>query len=492
MSKLERIMSSAEAYQRDWLKKILTEGASSQYGVKHGLSSIHSYDDFKNSFPIINYEDIASDVDKMMRGEVDILWPGKIEWFAKSSGTTDQRSKFIPVSKANLQEGHIVSAWDTMTFLYDKIPDALMFAEKSLLVGGALETFADNPDTRYGDISAILINSMPAVGRPFYTPDFETALIPDWDEKIEKIAQISSKANVVMIGGVPTWNIVLFRRILEITGKSNLKEVWPNLQAYVHGGVSFLPYKEIFKELIPDDDFVYQEIYNASEGFIAIQDTIENKGMALLLNNAMFFEFIPEAEWHKESPLAIPIWEVEKKENYAIVITNNSGLWRYVPGDTVEFTSTSPYRIKITGRIKHFINAFGEEVIVSNTDKALALTCEQFNCHAAEYTVAPIYFSEKGKGSHEWLIEFDRAPIDWENFKISLDGNLRKINSDYDAKRYKDMALQPPKIQRLKSGDFESWIRANRTMGAQVKVPRLSNDRILIDHILEFLKLNND
>ena len=387
-----------------------------------------------------------------------------------------------------MKDGHIESAWDTMTLVYDKIPDALMFAEKSLLVGGALEEYTKFPQTKYGDISAILIHQMPQVGRPFYTPDFETALIPNWDEKLERIAQITSRENVVMIGGVPTWNIVLFRRILEITGKQNLKEVWPNLQAYVHGGVSFEPYRAMFRDLIPDDELVYQEIYNASEGFFAIQDRKTEPGMALLLDNAIFFEFMPVSEWGKENPQAIPVWEVEEGVNYAIVVTNNSGLWRYIPGDTVEFVTTFPHRIKITGRLKHYINAFGEEVVVSNADAALASACEKTGARAAEYTVAPIYFQNEGNGGHEWYIEFNKEPSDLDTFKGLLDKHLQSINSDYEAKRYMDMALMAPKVRSVPKGTFQDWLREHRTLGAQVKVPRLSNERTVIESIDAFLK----
>jgi hypothetical protein len=485
---LGKVLSEPRAFQSHWLDYIVAKGSDSEYGRRFGLRSGMSYQDFSQAAPVTHYEDIANEVHRMMHGEEDVLWPGSTSWYAKSSGTTNQKSKFIPVNKENLHSCHIAAAWDVMALIYDKVPDAQMFSEKSLLVGGSLENLSTYPSTRYGDISAILIDRMPGVGRPFYTPDFETALLPDWDEKIEKIAQQSAKENVVMIGGVPTWNIVLFRRILEITGKSNLLEVWPNLQAYNHGGVSFTPYRTIFEELIPDPDFVYQEIYNASEGFFAIQDRKTEEGMALLLNHGMFFEFIPSSEWEKPYPKSSPIWEVEVGVNYAIVVTNNAGLWRYIPGDTVKFTSTEPYRIVITGRTKHFINAFGEEVMVANTDQALALACEETGALASEYTVGPVYFSDQGRGGHEWLIEFESLPCSLEYFAQVLDNKLQELNSDYQAKRYKSMALELPRLSTVPRGGFERWLRKNKTMGAQVKMPRLSNDREVLDSVKSYLR----
>lgn len=485
---LSKALEEPALSQHLWLRRIIDAGHQAEYARKQGLKAQMDYAAFSTCMPITEYVDIANDIDRMMMGEQDILWPGTIDWYAKSSGTTNSKSKFIPVSKAFLKEGHIESAWDTMTLLYSKIPDAQMFAEKSLLVGGTLSKYDKRSATIYGDISAILIDQMPAVGRPFYTPDFETALIDNWDEKLEKIAQISCRENVVMIGGVPTWNIVLFRRILEITGKSNLKEVWPNLQAYVHGGVSFEPYRELFQHLIPDENMVYQEIYNASEGFFAIQDRKEEPGMALLVDNAIFYEFVPAKDWNSEHRQAVPLNEVQLGVNYVMLVTNNAGLWRYAPGDTVEFITLNPHRIKITGRVRHFINAFGEEVMVGNTDRALATACAATGALAGEYTVAPIYFDQEGKGGHEWMIEFDKTPPSIEEFITILDNSLMEVNSDYEAKRYQNMALLPPKLNVLQNGSFESWLRSTRTMGAQVKVPRLSNDRKVIDSIHQFLK----
>lgn len=473
--------------QEEWFKYIIRKGRKTEFGRRHQLSKVSNYQEFCQAVSVNAYEDISNDVKRMMQGERDVLWPGRIKWFSKSAGTTDAQSKFIPVSEEHLYKGHVAGSWDTMALLYDKIPDAAMFSEKSLLVGGSLQPYGPYPDTMIGDISAILIHRMPSIGRPFYTPDFETAIIPRWDEKIDKIIEISGRDNVVMIGGVPTWNIVLFRKMLEYYGKNNLLEIWPNLQAYVHGGVSFKPYQQVFNELIPNPDVVYQEIYNASEGFFAIQDRREEPGMLLLLDNAMFFEFVPPEEWHKPHPKAVPIWEVEKDINYALLVTNNSGLWRYSPGDTVKFVTLNPWRIEITGRTRHFINVFGEEVMVANTDEALALTCKQTGAIATEYTVGPIYLAHGSKGGHEWLVEFESLPISEAQFAQKLDENLQLLNSDYQAKRFQSMAMETLKIQSIPTGTFEKWLRASRTMSAQLKIPRLSNERRVIESIRDFL-----
>lgn len=485
--KIDRVQSQVERYQLRWLRNIIQKGRHTEIGKKYHLAKCDSYDAFCRQVPVHNYEDIQPDIERMMRGEADVLWPGKIKWFSKSAGTTSDKSKYIPVSREYLYKGHVAGSWDTMAFLYDKIPEAAMFSEKSLLVGGSIESFPAHPETTVGDISAILIHRMPGIGRPFYTPDFETAILPNWDEKIDKIIEISGQQNVVMIGGVPTWNIVLFRKMLDHYGKDNLLEIWPELQAYVHGGVSFTPYQQVFEDLIPSDKMVYQEIYNASEGFFAVQDRKIHPGMMPLLDNSMFFEFVPPEEWHKEYPRAVPIWEVKEGVNYALLVTNNSGLWRYSPGDTVQFVTTNPWRFQITGRTRHYINAFGEEVIVANTDEALSLTCQQTGAIATEYTVAPIYFSDNSKGGHEWLVEFHQLPVDKDVFSKKLDQNLQALNSDYQAKRYKDMALTPLRLDGIPPGSFEQWLRSNKTMGAQLKIPRLSNDRKVLESVKSFL-----
>jgi hypothetical protein len=334
----------------------------------------------------------------------------------------------------------------------------------------------------------VMISQMPFFVRPFFTPDFETALMPDFEKKIERMAGICSREDVVMLGGVPTWTVVLFRRILELTGKQNMLEVWPNLQAYIHGGVSFTPYREQFRKFFPSEKVSYQEIYNASEGYFAIQNDFTAKDMLLLLDNGVYYEFLPMEEWHKEYPKAIPLEAVEVGKNYAIVISTNAGLWRYKIGDTVTFTSVLPYKIKITGRTRQFVNAFGEEVMVDNTDRTLSETCKATGAIVLEYTVAPVYFKGSGKGGHEWLVEFERKPADLKYFSQLLDKNLQRINSDYEAKRYRNLALEPLRLRPVPPGTFHKWLKMKGKYGGQHKVPRLSNERSYVDEILTFLE----
>ena len=420
----------------------------------------------------------------MMRGEKDVLWPGYVRWFSKSSGTTGEKSKYIPVTKEHMKQCHIRGTWDSLTIMYENNPNARVFWGKSLVMGGSLEQYSEYPATTIGDVSAIMTKNMPFICRPFFTPDFETAMLPNWDEKIERMAQILiNEEKLVSIGGVPTWTIVLFRRILEISGKKHLLEVWPNLQAYVHGGVSFIPYKEQFRQFLPSENFIYKEVYNASEGYFAVQDTLHNTGLLLLPDNGIYYEFLPMDQWDTEYPQAIPLEQVETGKNYALLITTNAGLWRYKIGDTLMFTSIHPYRIKITGRTQQFVNAFGEEVMVANTDKALATTCRHTGAIVSDYTVAPIYFSRSGKGGHEWIVEFEKEPDDIEQFRTLLDQNLQTVNSDYEAKRYKNMALKKLQLVVAPPGTFYRWLRTKGKLGGQHKVPRLSNNRKVLEDI---------
>jgi hypothetical protein len=483
---VEKYLNNPHRIQAVELQNLLQAAKNTVYGKKYHFASIKDYNHFSERLPVCDYEDLKPYIRRMMLGERDVLWPGIIEWYSKSSGTTSDKSKYIPVTPKNLKHCHIKGGWDSMTFLYHQHPDLKIFGSKNLVMGGSIAPYHENPKTKIGDVSAIMLNHLPFYTRPFYTPDFETALSPNMEEKINKMAQIVPQEDVTMIGGVPTWVVVLFRKILEQTGKDNILEVWPNLKVYMHGGVSFKPYREQFRQFLPREDFIYQEIYNASEGFFAAQDDMDEDGMALFLDNGMYFEFIPSGEWEKEKPMPIPLEAVEEGKNYAIVISTNSGLWRYVPGDTVMFTSTKPYRIKVTGRTKHFINAFGEEVMVENTDAALAATCRETGAIATEYTVCPVYFNNGSKGGHEWLIEFEKEPSNLESFSIILDNNLKKLNSDYEAKRYKDMALERLQIQILPKGTFFQWLRSKGKFGGQHKIPRLSNHREYVEEILKF------
>lgn len=482
--RIDQIRTAPVELQQLVFRQLLEKGKKTQYGLHFDFKGINSYQEFASRVPIIQYDDIKSYIHKMMMGESDILWPGEVKWFAKSSGTTSDKSKYIPMTKQILQDGHMNAAWDAMTIVYDQIEDAQMFAQKSLMLGGSLQKFQENPNTRVGDVSAILLHHMPLIGRPFYTPDIETALIEDMDEKINKIIDLSLKENVVMFAGVPTWLLVLFSRVLEKTGKSNILEVWPDLQLFMHGGVGFAPYKEQFSALVPRKGFNYMEIFNASEGYFGMQDVFEEEGMLLMLNHSVFYEFIPLENINDENPEAIPLGEVELGKTYAMVITTASGLWRYQNGDTVQFTSVHPYRVRVSGRTKHFINVFGEEVMVSNTDKAISLTSKTMGLNVSNYTVAPIFLDDHGKGGHQWLIEFDKRPDNLSQFEQLLDSNLQQINSDYEAKRFKDIALQPLQITSLKPGTFNKWLSSKKRIGAQSKIPRLSNSREYVEQIL--------
>jgi GH3 auxin-responsive promoter len=463
----------------------LHELRKTDYGYRYKTAKVRNPEEFADACPVIDYETIRDDIQKMMNGGENILWPGKVYWYAKSSGTTSDRSKFIPISDEILFENHVASSWDAMSILYSNRPEARNFDGKNLLMGGSLCPYSDKVMT--GDVSAILLNRMPALGRPFYTPDFETALLPDWEEKIERIAHQCIKEDVVMFGGVPTWTIVLFKRILEITGKNNIVEVWPNVKTYFHGGVGFDPYMAQFKEFLPIPDMEYYEVYNASEGYFAVQDRLNEKGMLLLLDNHIYYEFIHSSEMNSENPKVLNLQDVELNNDYCIVITNSSGLWRYKPGDVVRFVSLMPYRIMISGRTKHYINVFGEEVMVHNTDKALNMACSEANCNVKDYTVAPIFMAEGQKGGHEWFIEFNKAPEDLTLFANLLDNFLRSINSDYDAKRTKDMALVNLKVNAVATGSFDNWLAHKGKLGGQSKIPRLSNDRKFVTDFMAFL-----
>lgn len=475
--------------QHEVFNALVNKLKNTEYGRDHKAHLIRNIEDFKQNLPITDYETLFPYIDKMMDGASDILWPGKVLWFAKSSGTTNDKSKYIPITEENLFDNHVEASWDAMAILYGNRPDARIFDGKNLIMGGSLKSW--NKDVTVGDVSAILLHRMPSVGRPFYTPDFDTALLSDWEEKIEKMAHQCIKEDVVMFAGVPTWTIVLFKKILEITGKSNIREVWPNVKTYFHGGVGFDPYIEQFKAFLPGDDIEYYEVYNASEGYFAVQDRLNAKGMLLLLDNAIYYEFIPVETMNDANPTTLSLEEVKEGEDYCIVISTSSGLWRYKPGDVVRFVSKAPYRIAVSGRTKHFINVFGEEVMVHNTDQALKETCQLCGGKVADYTVAPIFMQDQNKGGHEWLIEFETAPENLEIFKKALDDRLRAVNSDYDAKRYKDMALQQLKLSMAPEHTFHNWLRSKGKIGGQSKIPRLSNDRKYLEELIHFIQQNN-
>lgn len=465
------------------LQNLTEQLKKTAYGKQYEAMNIHDEITFKKYLPLTEYEDLYPYIQAMMEGETDVLWPGKTMWFAKSSGTTNDRSKFIPITDDNLHENHVASGWDAMTILYNNRSDARIFEGKNLIMGGSLNPGQNGIMT--GDVSAILLDRMPAVGRPFYTPDFQVALMADWEKKIELMARQSINEDVVMFGGVPTWTIVLFHKILEITGKENICEVWPNVRTYFHGGVGFDPYVKQFKDFLPREDFEYYEVYNASEGYFAVQDRLNEKGMLLLLDNAIYYEFIPAEQAHNENPDVLSLKDVEEGKDYVIVISTTSGLWRYKPGDLVRFVTLNPYRIMVSGRSKHFINVFGEEVMVHNTDEALKKTLDECGGEVSDYIVAPIFMNDHGQGGHEWLIEFKQLPENLILFTQVLDNQLRAVNSDYDAKRTKDIALQPLRIVVAAEGLFNQWLKNKGRLGGQSKIPRLNNDRKIFESIAE-------
>ena len=487
--RIQQFMVEPHAVQRSLFKNLIKAGTPTKWGKQHYYSEIKTTQDYQQAFQVQTYDSIKPYIKRMMHGEKDVLWNGRTKWYSKSSGTTSDKSKFIPITRQNRLYCHQRGGWDTMTLFYHNRADAKQFQYRSMLMGGSLYQYEEYSATYCGDVSAIMIHHLPYAVRPFFAPDFKTALLSDWEEKIELMAQYAShNQNIVMIGGVPTWTVVLMRKILEVTGKEHMLEVWPNFQGYIHGGVSFTPYRKQFQQFFPSEKVSYQEIYNASEGFYAIQNDFNKDDLLLLLDNGIYYEFCPMDQWESDNPIAIPIWEVELNKNYALIISTNSGLWRYMTGDTVLFTSLLPYKIKITGRTQQFINVFGEEVMVENTDKALAATCQAFNAIVSDYTVAPVFLDGNTHGRHEWLIEFAIAPSDLDMFAILLDKNLQEINSDYEAKRYKSIALERLSITMIPPGMFHTWLRSKGKFGGQHKVPRLANHRRYIEEINFILK----
>lgn len=488
--KINRFMQFPFEVQEDIFKYLISSAKYTKWGLKYRYDKIKNYEDFKKLVPISVYDDLKPFIYRMMMGEENVLWADEITMFSKSSGTTEDKSKFIPVSEQNLKECHIKGAWDAVSILYKHNPDSKLFASKNLMMGGSLTRFKDNPSVKIGDISALMMDRMPSIGKPFHTPDMEIAMEPDWNKKIPMMAKATSQENVAIFGGVPSWLLVFFKEVLKQTGKSNLTEVWPNLEAFMHGGVNFAPYKKQFEELIPKKDFLFVNVYNSSEGYFAVQNDFDsdNDDMLLLLDSQIFYEFLPFDQYGQENPDIVSLEGVELNKNYVIIISNNAGLWRYIVGDTIMFTSISPFKIKITGRTKHYINVFGEEVMVSNTDKALSQVQDKHNVAIQEYTVGPIFMDEKNKGGHQWLIEFVTPPNDLISFQRDLDSALKNINSDYEAKRYNSLALQELTISPLPRGAFYNWMNSKGKLGGQNKVPRLSNSRKYINELLEISK----
>lgn len=465
---------------------LVAAGQYTEFGRLFSFSEIQSLQDYKERVPIQDYDALKPFIERMMKGEENILWNTPISWFAKSSGTTSDKSKFIPVSEESLKENHYKASKDVLAFYYVSHPESDLLTGKGLVIGGSHQINNLNEEVQYGDLSAVVLQNSPFWSNWIRTPDLSIALMDEWESKIEKLAQATISENVTSMAGVPTWLIVLLRRILEITGKSTISEVWPSLELYLHGGVSFVPYKQQFETLI-GKRINYLEMYNASEGFFAAQDDIEKEGMLLMCDHGIFFEFMPVTEYEKENPQTIQLNEVEIGKNYAPVITTNGGLWRYLIGDTIQFTSLDPFRIKVSGRLKHYINAFGEEVIVDNSDKAIASASAKTGAIVNDYTAAPVYFSEGANGAHEWLIEFEKEPSNFDEFISELDAALQSVNGDYEAKRHKNIALRMPIVKAVPKNTFASWLNSKGKLGGQHKVPRLSNDRKFLEEISVFI-----
>ncbi|TCI85203.1 GH3 auxin-responsive promoter family protein [Tenacibaculum sp. M341] len=472
--------------QDELLLTLIAIAKSTEFGKEHKFYKIKNYEDFTKRVPIQKYESIEPLIERCRKGEQNLFWPGKIKWFAKSSGTTNAKSKFIPVSDEALEDCHFKAGKDMLCLYINNNEDAQLFTGKSLRLGGSSAIYEDN-ETYFGDLSAIIIENMPFWADFSSAPKQEVALMEEWETKMEAIIDATIHENITSIVGVPSWMLVLLNRVLEKTGKDHILEVWPNLEVYFHGGVNFNPYREQYKKLIPREDFKYYETYNASEGFFAIQDQNNSEELLLMLDYGIFYEFIPMDAYEGEDSKAIPLSEVETNINYAIVITTNGGLWRYLIGDTVKFTSTDPYRIKITGRTKHHINVFGEELIIENAEEALKSACEKTNSRVKDYTVAPIFMNGKEKGAHEWIIEFENKPKDLSFFTEILDNALKNCNSDYEAKRYNNMTLSMPKVNEARDGLFYDWLKQKGKLGGQHKIPRLSNKRTFLEelHLLE-------
>ncbi|MBJ6117575.1 GH3 auxin-responsive promoter family protein [Pontibacter sp. BT310] len=472
--------------QNELFQNLISTAKGTEWGKKYGYSDGLSVREFQERVPVTAYEELYPYIERVMMGEQNLLWPSKIEWFAKSSGTTNARSKFIPVSPESLEDCHYKGGKDMLSIYVNLYPETKLFTGKGLSIGGSHRPSELNAKVSCGDVSAVIMQNLPIWAEAMRTPPLKVALMDKWEEKIEKMVELTVQENVTSMSGVPTWTYVLLKRILEVTGKNNILEVWPNLELFTHGAVAFGPYRQLFKEIIPSDKMNYLEVYNASEGFFGIQDQAGTEDeMLLMLDYGVYYEFIPMDQFEEEIPKTLTLDQVELNKNYAIVISTNAGLWRYKIGDTIRFTSLSPYRIKISGRTKHFINAFGEEVIVENAEAAITRACEATGAIITNFTAAPIFMESGKRGGHEWLIEFEKQPDNLKQFTYLLDETLREVNSDYDAKRQNDIALQGPIVHAAPQGTFMNWLREKGKLGGQNKVPRLSNSREYLEEIMQ-------
>jgi len=482
---LERHQTQGEQLQREVLKRLLERAKDTDFGRKHLFSATKSYADFVRNTPLSSYEELKGDIDRMRRGETDLLWPGRVKWYAKSSGTTNDKSKFIPVSAEGLKRLHYRGGTDVVAIYLRNNPKSRMFDGRGLILGGSHAPNYNLPGSLVGDLSAILIENINPLVNLIRVPSKKTALLSDFEIKRDRIAREAMTKNVTNISGVPSWMLSVLNRVMELSGKTHLEEVWPNIEVFFHGGVAFTPYREQYEQLITSPLMHYMETYNASEGFFGIQDDPQDKSMLLMLDYDCFYEFIPVERLSQ--PDAVPLWAVEPGKNYAMVISTSCGLWRYMIGDTIRFTSTNPYKFVISGRTKSFINAFGEELIVDNAEQGLAYACEKTGAQVLEYTAAPVFMDSRARCRHQWLIEFSTPPPDLAEFAAILDRKLQELNSDYEAKRYKDITLQPLEIVVARRDLFNDWLKSRGKLGGQHKVPRLSNSR---EHIDQLMKMN--
>ena len=481
---LERHQNEGETLQREVLKRLTARATVTEYGRQHAFRDIHDYEQFVKRVPVNTYEELKGAIDRMRHGETDVLWPGRTKWYAKSSGTTNDKSKFIPVTSEGLQHIHYAGAFDTVALYLRNNPQSRLFDGHALILGGSHSPNYNLPGSLVGDLSAILIENMNPLANLVRVPKKQTALLADFEVKRDRIAREALNKNVTNLSGVPSWMLSVLDRVMELSGKEHLEEVWPNLEVFFHGGVAFTPYRQQYERLITSPRMHYMETYNASEGFFGLQSDPQDKSMLLMLDYDVFYEF---EDLSGKSGDIVPLWGVEPDKNYAMLITTSCGLWRYKIGDTVRFTSVNPYKFVISGRTKSFINAFGEELIVDNAEQGLQYACQQTGAEVLEYTAAPVFMDEHGKCRHQWLVEFNRQPQDVALFARLLDEHLQTINSDYEAKRYKDITLQPLEIVMARQGLFNDWLKQNGKLGGQHKVPRLSNSR---EHIEQLLALN--
>lgn len=485
---IELFIKYPHEVQAELFKKLIEDSKNTEWGKKYDYASINNEDEFRKRVPINDYNSLKPYIDRMRKGQQNVLWHTEIRQFAKSSGTTSDRSKFIPVSSEALEDCHFKGGKDMLALYFHSHPDTGIFRGRGLAMGGSHQILdINNEDYIVGDLSALIMQNLPFWAEFIRVPKLRVALMDEWETKIERIAMDTKNRDVTNLSGVPSWTLLLIKRILNITGKKDLHDVWSNLEVFFHGGVNFEPYRDQYKKLIPTGIMRYWETYNASEGFFGIQDRSESDELLLMLDYGIYYEFLPLDNIDEENPVTLTLDEVEVDANYALIISTNGGLWRYLIGDTIKFTSVDPYRIKITGRTKNFINAAGEEVIVDNAESALAEACKHTGAVVTEYTAAPVYFGDDENAAHEWLIEFETPPDDLKKFEKFLDEKLRSINSDYDAKRYQDMVLRTPVVRTVPKKTFYNWLKKKGKLGGQHKVPRLSNNRKHVDDILKML-----